>query len=271
MLIAQISDPHLAGWGKKTFGVAPMAENLARCVAHINQLNPQPDLALVTGDIANDGLQEAYEQAAGILGQLRCPFYVIPGNHDDRARLMATFGEQSCPSASQTFVNYVIEGHDLRLITVDSVIVGAPGGEICADRAAWLDARLNEAKTQPTVIFMHHPPVNFGVPETDIDGFIGAERLGDMVEKHANVERILCGHIHLPALVRWRGTVVTTAPSIGMRLTLDLTLEFPSEFILEEPSYQLHYWSPEKNLITHTVKVRDNERSYPFEDVKIKD
>jgi len=268
MLIAQISDTHLAEWGKKTFSVAPMAENLARCVEHINALKPQPALVLVTGDIANNGKLQAYQRAADILGKLRYPFYVIPGNHDDRALLRSTFGNQACPSESEEFVNYVIEGYDIRLITVDSTIPDAPGGEICVARAAWLDERLSEAKTQPTIVFMHHPPLNFGVAETNLDGFIGADRLGEIIEKHSQVERILCGHIHLPALARWRGTVVSTAPSIGMRLALDLTLELPSAFILDEPGYQLHYWSPEKNLVTHTVKVRENEVLYPFEEPK---
>jgi hypothetical protein len=202
-----------------------------------------------------------------ILSKLRYPFCVIPGNHDNRQALVSTFGKHACPTESEDFVNYVIEGYDLRLITVDSTIPQSPGGEICATRAAWLDERLSEAETQPTIIFMHHPPLNFGVAETNIDGFIGAERLGKVIEKYTNIERILCGHIHLPALARWRGTVVSTAPSIGMRLALDLTLELPSAFILEEPGYQLHYWSPEKNLITHTVKVRESEELYPFEEV----
>ncbi len=269
MLIAQISDTHLAGWGKKTFNVAPMAENLTRCVAHINALNPQPDVVLVTGDISNNGTADECERAADILGHLNCPFYVIPGNHDNRETLVSVFGETACPTESKDFVNYVIEGYPIRLIALDSTIPNAPGGEICEARAAWLDDRLREAKKQPTVIFMHHPPVKFGVVETDIDGFIGADRLGNVIEKYDNIERLICGHIHLPALAKWRGTIVSTAPSIGMRLVLDLTLELPSGYILEEPSYQLHYWSPENNLITHTVIVRENENIYPFEDVEI--
>ncbi len=269
MLIVQISDLHIAGWGQKTFGIAPMAENLARCVEYINRLKPQPDLVLVTGDVSNQGLKQEFERAADLLSKLHYPFYVIPGNHDDRAALVSAFGKQTCPTESKDFVNYVIEGYDVRLITVDSTIPNAAGGEICATRAAWLNQRLNEAETQPTIIFMHHPPVNFGVAETNIDGFIGAERLGNVIEKYANVERILCGHIHLPALLQWRGTVVNTAPSIGMRLVLDLTLELPSGFILEEPGIQLHYWSPEKNLVTHTITVREAEVSYPFEDIEV--
>ncbi len=265
MLIAQISDTHIAGWGKKTFGVAPMAENLAECVEHINGLDMQPDLVLVTGDIANSSLKEEMERAASILERLRPPFYVIPGNHDGRGAMVEVFGRNSCPVESGEFVQYVIEGHELRLIAVDSTVPGAPGGEICERRAAWLDDRLGEARTQPTVIFMHHPPVRFGVPETDVDGFEGRELLGSVLDRHPQVERILAGHIHLAALTKWHGTVVSTAPSVGMRLTLHLGSRQPSEFFLDEPSYQLHYWTPDRNLVTYTVRVRGIEPSYPFE------
>lgn len=266
MLIAQITDTHIAGWGKKTFGVAPMAENLARCVAHINRLTPQPDVVLVTGDISNNGLRQELERAASILDNLHAPYYVIPGNHDDRAALASVFGHRACPTESENFINYVIEGYDIRLITVDSTIPNAPGGELDRSRLSWLEMQLEQDETRPTILFMHHPPVAFGVPETDIDGFIGTEALGDVIEKHDNIERILCGHIHLSALTQWRGVVVSAAPSIGMRLTIDLTLQQPSRYILEEPSYQLHYWSPEKNLITYTIIARDAEVTHPFDD-----
>lgn len=266
MLIAQISDAHIAGWGKKTFGIAPMAENLERCVEHINQLDPKPDLVLVTGDITNEGLLEETERAATLLKKLRAPFYIIPGNHDDRSGLWSVFGGQACPARHEGFFNYVIEGYDIRLIAMDSTIPAAPGGEICETRAAWLEARLSEDSEQPTIIFMHHPPVKCGVAETDIDGFVGAERLGEIVEKYPNIERLMCGHIHLPAHMRWRGSIVSTAPSMGMQLVLDLTLNRGSNFILEAPGYQLHHWSDNKVLVTHTVYVRDGDGPYPFEE-----
>jgi 3',5'-cyclic-AMP phosphodiesterase len=266
MLIAQISDTHIPGWGKKTYGIAPMAENLVRCVDHLNQCSPKPDVVLVTGDITATGMVEEAEQAANILGRLESPFYIIPGNHDDRASLRSTFSEQTLPSGFQGFSNYVIEDFDIRLIAVDSTRPGVPGGDICQTRATWLDQCLSEAKDRPTVIFMHHPPVKCGVLETDIDGFSGADLLGDVIGKYTNIERVLCGHIHLPAHVRWRGTVVSTAPSMGMQLGLDLILQRPSEFTLEAPGYQLHFWTPQKDLVTHTVYVREVNGPYLFED-----
>jgi len=268
MLIAQLSDIHIAGWGKRAYGIAPTAENLARCVDHINQLKPKPDLVLVTGDITSKGLGEEVERSASLFSKLRYPYYIIPGNHDDREALWSAFGGSACPSRTDGFLNYVIEGYDVRLVGMDSTIPGAPGGEICETRAAWLDKRLSEAEHQPTVIFMHHPPIRCGVIETDVDGFIGADRLGNVIEKYTNIERVICGHIHMLVHARWRGTVVSTAPSMGMQLVLDLTLEHPSEFTLEAPGYQLHYWTPEKNLITHTITVRETVDPYLFEDYR---
>ena len=265
MLIVQISDLHIAGPGRKTLSIAPMAENLARCVEHINQLEPKPDLVIVTGDIANDGLREEVEEAARILNDLHWPYYIVPGNHDNRSALWSVFGENACPAMDQGFINYVIDDFDIRLIGMDSTVPGEPGGEICQTRAAWLEARLAEVPTRPTVIFMHHPPVRCGVLETDEDGFAGADLFGAVVERYSNIERIVCGHVHLLVHTRWRGTVVSTAPSMGMQLGLDLTKQRPSEFVLEAPGYLLHLWVPEKTLITHAVTVRDHDGPYLFE------
>ena len=265
MLIAHLSDTHIAEPGEKTYGIAPTAENLVRCIDHINGMKPAPDLVLVTGDITASGLPQESRHAASLLDRLRCPYYIVPGNHDDRDSLWSAFGGRACPSRLGDFFNYVIDDYDIRLIAMDSVLSGAPGGEVCEIRAKWLDECLAEAVSRPTIIFTHHPPLQFGVLETDIDGFIGADRFGEVVEKYTNIERIVCGHVHLLVHARWRGTVVSTTPSMGMQLMLDLTLKQQSRFTLQAPGYCLHYWTPGRNLVTHAISVADTEVSYPFE------
>jgi 3',5'-cyclic AMP phosphodiesterase CpdA len=264
MLIAQISDTHIPVRGSKTYNIAPMAENLARCIEHINNASPRPDLVLLTGDITNNGETEELDHAAALLVHLEIPYFVIPGNHDDRNAVQKTFVGQSCPVSEDDFINYVIDNYELRLIALDTTILGRSSGEICKVRAAWLNECLAENSEKPTIIFMHHPPVKCGVIETDVDCFNGEDRLGDVVEKYNNIEAIICGHIHTTIHTRWRGTVVSTAPSMGMQLLLDLNLE-RDEFILEDPAYQLHYWTEDKNLITHTVIVREIFTPYLFE------
>lgn len=265
MLIAHITDIHITETGKKAYDIADTGAKLALCVDHINRLKPQPDLVLITGDITYSGLPEEARHAASLLNGLNYPFYIIPGNHDDRTTLRSAFSRDQRPSSDQNFIQYVIKGYPIRMIGVDSVDA-APGGRICPARATWLAERLAEEKEQPTIIFMHHPPVKCGVLETDEDGFVGADRLGDIIEKYSNIQRILCGHIHLETHVRWRGTVVSTAPSTGLRLGLDLTLKKPSEFYLDAPGYQLHFWHPEQHLVSHTMYVRDMCGPYLFEE-----
>ena len=264
MLIAHISDTHIAGPGLKTNGIAPMAENLRRCIADINALSVAPDLVLLSGDVTNDSTRDEAQRAATILADLNSPYYLVPGNHDDRDVLWDVFGGSAIPSRNDGFINFVIDGPDLRVIALDSVSQGESGGAVCETRAEWLMATLSEGGDQPTVIFMHHPPLKCGVPETDQDGFIGAEALGEIVAQYPNIQRIMCGHIHLLTHARWNGTVVTTAPSMGMQLTLDLTQSQPSRFQVTDPGYLLHHWTPEKVLITHAVTVRDMDGPYEF-------
>lgn len=264
MLVAQISDTHIAPPGQKTYGIAPMAENLARCVEHVNSLTMPPDLVLLSGDVTNDFSHAEALRVANILKALNCPYYLVPGNHDDRDVLWDVFGGGAIPSRADGFINYVIEGGTVRIIALDSLFKGQSGGEICDQRAAWLRDTLALGDDQPTVIFMHHPPMKCGVPESDLDGFSGADTLGDIVMDHPNIERILCGHIHLLTHTRWCGTVVTTAPSMGMQLDLDLTQSKASRFLLSDPAYLLHHWLPEGGLITHTIQVNDIRGPFDF-------
>lgn len=265
MLIAQISDPHITSSGKKAYNIAPTAKTLTRTIEHINLTIPKVDLVLITGDITNDFALSEAEHAEFLLSKLNCPFYIVPGNHDDRKILNSVFGDKTCPLSDDGFINFVIDEYDVRLIGVDSIKVGSAGGELCQKRLDWIRAQLEEETNKPTIIFMHHPPIKCSVLETDIDGFDGAEQFGEIVVRHSNIEAIICGHTHLPTHSRWRNTIVSTAPSTGMQLGLDLTMKRPSEFYLNEVGYLLHHYTKQKNLITHTIYVRNNNNApYPF-------
>jgi len=232
----------------------------------MNQHLPKAHLVLVTGDITSTGQAEEFNHAVNLLNRFEMPFYVIPGNHDDRDILRSAFGKQACPVEYEGEIDYVIEDSDPRLIALDSTLPGSPDGEITEAQASLLDARLNEKPTQPTMVFMHHPPIKCGILETDGDGFVGKELLGSVISKHHHVEQIICGHIHVPINTSWSYTVISTAPSMGMQLVLDLTLKRESEFVLEAPAYHVHYWTTDKNFITHAVVVKPVDGPYLFEE-----
>lgn len=266
MLIAHISDPHITAPGRLAYGVAPVADLLARTVAQINATRPGVDLVLLTGDVTYGAQPEEAREARRILSQLSAPWYLIPGNHDDREVLWQEFGGGACPARHGAFLCYTVEAYPYRVIALDTTRPGAPGGAFCEARAAWLSDRLAEDDERPVLLMLHHPPLRCGVHETDEDGFDGHERLARIVADNRRIERLLCGHIHLPAHAAWQGSVVSVAPATGMELRLDLTRSLPSAFHVRAPGFLLHHAVGDAPIVTHLVNVQDPGAAYPFQE-----
>jgi 3',5'-cyclic-AMP phosphodiesterase len=158
----------------------------------------------------------------------------------------------------------VVDEGTVRLIALDTLTPGAPHGELCDRRLDWLSERLAESD-RPTILFMHHPPFECGLKEFDEARLtVGAERLAEIVRRHPNVERILCGHVHRPIQMRWAGTIASVAPSTAHQATLDLAPDAPLMYSMEPPAVTLHQWRPGTGLVTHLSYVGEYDGPYPF-------
>jgi len=265
MLFAQISDLHMSGPGEMAYGVVPVGKNLERTVAYINALDPQPQLTLVTGDILDTGRLSHAHEAARLLGALDMPWYIIPGNHDDRGALRKAFAEKTRPTQDDEFIQYAFAASGVRFIGLDTSEPNVAGGHFCQKRADWLEAQLASNPQQPTVLFMHHPPVKFGILETDVDGFAGVERLGDIVGRYPAIKHLLCGHTHMALFAHWQGACVSTAPTVsGTCLAIDLTMKKPNAFHLDDPAFFLHKWTQDNDILSYLVNVREDDTLHLF-------
>lgn len=258
MLIAQISDFHIPTPGELALrGITDTVAALARAVEHINGLPQRPDLVLATGDLTNDGTAAACADLRNLLAPLAMPVYVIPGNHDDRANLRAAFPDHKYLPRDGEFLHYTIEDWPLRLIGLDTVVPGEPGGLICAQRREWLAERLAEAPDRPTLIFMHHPPFSIGIAGIDAMKCAGGAELGALVQRHPQIERIVCGHVHRPAQIRWHGTTASTAASTAAQLDLNFSDGLDLTMLPEPATCLLHLWQPGLGLVSHTSFIGD--------------
>ena len=256
MLIAQITDTHIKPDGVLANRRVDTAAFLARAVDHILHLDPRPDAVLATGDLVDAGTIDEYERLQRLLAPLPMPVYLSPGNHDDRDALRRVFADHAyLPRAG--FIQYVVDAGPLRMIALDTLLPGSAGGLMDAERIAWLDARLAEAPTKPTLIFMHHPPFKTGIAYMDTIGLDGADALADVVRRHPQVERVVCGHLHRPIQARWAGTVAATAPSTAHQVVLDVREDADLGFTLEPPGYALHLWREGLGLVSHIATVGD--------------
>lgn len=263
MLIVQISDPHVKGEGDLLYGRIDTQGFLERAVAHVNGLDPRPDIALLTGDLVDKGAPEEYANLKRLLSKLDIPSYLIPGNHDARDALREAFPEHAyLPKTG--FLQYVVDDQPLRLIALDTLVPGKGHGVLCSERLDWLEARLGESD-RATLLFMHHPPFDVGIVPFDAARLLqGGDRLEALVRAHGNVERVLCGHVHRPIQVRWAGTMASIAPSTAHQASLDLREGAKLTMTMDPPGVALHLWRPATGLITHVSYVGSYEGPRPF-------
>jgi 3',5'-cyclic AMP phosphodiesterase CpdA len=257
-LIAHLSDTHVAAPGSPIDVKYATGDALARAVAHANALVPAPEAVLVTGDLTEEGSREEFRRLRGILAGLRAPVYLIPGNHDTREALAATFAaEQPWLPRGGGPVRYTADVGPIRLVALDTTIPGEAGGRVGADQLAWLEARLAEAPDRPTLVLTHHPPFTTGIAGMDEIGLEDAGALAQVVSRHPQVERVLSGHLHRPILRRFAGTLACTAPSTARQVGLDLGGGAKVDLVAEPPACLLHLWpdGPRGGCVTHVSLI----------------
>lgn len=261
LLIAQITDIHL-GFDQgdpDEFNRRRLNRTLRALVA----MKPRPDLLLVTGDLAEEGDDEvSYRRLKEAFVGLPFPIFMAMGNHDSREPFRGVFPEAE---TADGFVQYAIEDRPLRILVLDTLEEGRHGGGFCETRATWLRARLAEAPQRPTLIVLHHPPIETGLswmtedPEAE-----WVARLRAIVEGQDNIVAMIAGHLHRPVITSWAGTTLVVCPSTAPQVALDLAPIDPEQpdgrpmIVADPPYYALHLWNG-RQLVTHFDTAEDHE------------
>jgi 3',5'-cyclic-AMP phosphodiesterase len=253
MLIAQITDIHL--------GFAPGDPNefnqrrLDATLAALTEMTPGPDLLLATGDLVETGSDgEAYARFRSAMESLPFPVFTALGNHDGRAAFCAAFPEAKMADG---FHQYAIEHYPVRILVLDTLEEGRHGGSFCEVRAAWLTARLAEAPERPTLIVLHHPPIESGLSwMTENPNADWVKRLEAILSSRRNVVALIAGHLHRPVVTQWAGTTLAVCPSTAPQVALDLEPIDPERpdqrpmIVADPPFYALHLWTGH-GLVSH--------------------
>jgi Icc protein len=238
-VLVQLSDPHIRADDDQA------ATRLEAVLRSVLALERTPDAVLISGDITDAGDAASCERARDLLAPLGdLPLHVLPGNHDDREALRATFGLGG--EAGEPIV-YSAPAGDLRLVCCDTAVTGAAGGRLDERRLDALDAELAAGPGTPTVLAMHHPPALTGVKAMDSIGLPEADRraLAEVVARHPQVAVIACGHAHRSMVSALAGRPVLICPSIFLALELaigpDATADPDSLALVgEPPGYAFH-------------------------------
>lgn len=257
MLIAQISDTHVSKAGKLFGKRSDTRASFERTVTRVLSLNPQPDVVLLTGDLAETGAAEEYEFVAEQIARFSCPVLAIPGNHDIREEMLKKLPDCVTQQAGG-HLSFLNDDFPVRIIGLDTIIPGKVNGEICAIRQAWLRNTLSGSH-KPTLIAMHHPPVNTGLLAMDNYGIeSGREDFIEIAANHAdNILAIVSGHVHRTIMGNISGIPVLISPATSLAFELDLGNIASLHFVEEPRQFLVHRWSLEDGLVTHAAFVDD--------------
>ncbi|MGO4339272.1 phosphodiesterase [Labrys sp. KB_33_2] len=264
MLIAHLSDPHLREKGHLYQGLVDSNAMFDLAIETLKAFRPEPDIVIIGGDLVDEGAEAEYETVRHALSRLRQPVYAIPGNHDERAAFRACFSETGHLVAAGP-LHFDTGGRwPVRVIGFDVTVPGQHYGEIDDAALLWLEKALTEHPDRPTAILMHQPPIDSGIDIIDAYKCLRGERLAELLLRHGNVERVLCGHIHRFMQARFAGTTLLTAPSTATSIALRLTEGAPPASYVEPPAFLLHHWRPRQGLVTHWVPIGRFPGPMPF-------
>ncbi|MDX1456721.1 MAG: 3',5'-cyclic-AMP phosphodiesterase [Marinobacter sp.] len=209
--VLQLTDPHLMADPAGDLLGVNTRDSFDAVIAQVQQDGVHPDLILATGDLAQDCSEEAYRLFAEKLAVFDCPSLWLSGNHDQAALLERIAGEDSGRKC-------VIKG-GWQFILLDSSVPNRVYGELDDAELALLERRLAEHPELPTLVALHHHPVDVGSRWMDQIGLKNRDAFWQVIDRHPQVKIVLWGHIH-QELDRTRGDVrLLASPSTCIQFT----------------------------------------------------
>ncbi|TWI54223.1 Icc protein [Pseudomonas duriflava] len=209
-LVVQLTDSHLFASQESRLLGLDTGYSLERVVEQVRIEQPDIDLILASGDLAQDSTLEAYQRFHDATASLAAPARWLPGNHD-KVDVMAAF------CAGTDLMDPVLDLGAWRLILLDSTIKGAVPGRFEPDQLELLERALSEAPERPTLVSFHHHPVPVGCQWMDLLGLQNPEALFAVLDRFKQVRVVLWGHIHQEYDEVRNGVRLLASPSTGLQ------------------------------------------------------
>lgn len=218
LVIAHLSDTHLTSRGVFYNAVIDPAAALDRVVAALLRAAAEgrgPDIVVVSGDLTDSGDPDAYRRLDRALKPVAAQVIYATGNHDVRSVFHAELlGERDHGGP-------ILQVHRLpriRIVVLDSTVVGAGHGVLTQDHLAQLSAELATPHPGGTLVVLHHAPLP---PPSPLLTYFALDRRSRAALAQAvsgtDTRMILAGHHHLAGFGLLGTTPVAVAPSTAIR------------------------------------------------------
>ncbi|MDJ0629974.1 MAG: phosphodiesterase [Rhodobacter sp.] len=233
MKFIHVSDPHLVRPGEMLHGLDP-ADRLSACLDDIARWHGDAAFAVITGDLTDDGAPETYGWLKNRLSDFPLRCFLILGNHDDRGVFLSVFDGH--PTDGNGFVQHRHDTDEAALLFLDTVKAGSAAGAYCSARAGWLARQFDDIGDRPSIVFLHHPPFDIGLPRMDRLRLLDEAALAGALAYGRNVRHLFFGHVHRHLYVNWRGLPCTCLPGTSHQVPVTRKAT-GSSYSAEPPAY----------------------------------
>ena len=211
--IAQITDTHLLAHREADMRGVQTWYSLKEVLAAAKKA--EPELLLLTGDLAHDGEYEAYQHLKELIDETEIPAYWLPGNHDNFGLMKSTLKSEYLKPEK------LIYHGEWCFILLNSCLETAQYGEgtFAQTELDWLATTLQENQDKPTAIAFHHHPVNTGIYWMEQMSVLNKADFHEIIADHPQVKLICFGHIHHQIEVMHNGVQFYGTPATCTQVT----------------------------------------------------
>jgi Icc protein len=162
---------------------------------------------VLSGDLCyRDGESEIYRWIKSQIDDLNIPYEILSGNHDDPVMLAQEFQREDLLKGKELYFIKEFEGRPVLFLDTTT-------GSLSEEQLSWLQQELRGLKGE-ALIFMHHPPLEAGVPFMDQrHGLKNKEAVQQILFEHPHNVNIFTGHYHVEKIIRKKNIVVHITPS----------------------------------------------------------
>ena len=175
------------------------------------------------------------------------------GNHDHRNKLKQIISNKNLID-KYGFINFSLDEFSIRIIAIDTVIDKTIEGKISETTFNWLKNELDKDLIKPTIIFMHHPPINIGSILFDNIKCKNGNKFLQLVSKYKNILKIVFGHVHCKFKTNFFNQELMSCPSSAFQIPIKA--KTTKDLKYNQQGYiQLYNWRIHKQLNIKTIKI----------------
>jgi Icc protein len=213
--VLQLTDLHLFAEPDGLFHGVNTRESFEQVVRHVRQHHQNPDVILLTGDLAHDGKPETYQYIADALAVFSAPVHCVLGNHDHPDAAHCVYPRHPISMDDHC----VLRNWQILLLTANHA--SARGGdqiEFSESALQRASALISEHSEKWALIATH-----YNLPEHRDRGVAVEVRnhlqVMQQLEQQPAIKLVISGHVHQEFLVVQNGICYLSTPATGYQST----------------------------------------------------